>query len=53
MTGERLGHYQLMEKLGEGGMGAVYAARDLNLGRDAAIKVLLAKDAEELRAVAV
>ncbi len=36
----RLGHYQLLARIGQGGMGMVYQAKDQNLGRDVAIKVL-------------
>ncbi len=40
MIGRVLSHYQLVEKIGAGGMGEVYRARDLKLERDVAIKVL-------------
>jgi eukaryotic-like serine/threonine-protein kinase len=40
MVGEQLGHYRIVEKIGAGGMGEVYLATDLVLGRRAAIKVL-------------
>ena len=40
MTGETLAHYRVLEKIGEGGMGAVYLAEDTELERRLALKVL-------------
>ncbi len=45
--GQRLGSYEILAPLGSGGMGEVYRARDLNLDREVAIKVLAASFARD------
>src|SRR6478735_11310094 len=50
--GDRLGPYEIISLLGQGGMGEVFRARDPRLGRDVAIKILPARMAEDPNAAA-
>jgi serine/threonine protein kinase/Tol biopolymer transport system component len=46
-AGTKLGRYEIRSKIGEGGMGEVYLARDTQLDRDIAIKILTAQIARD------
>ncbi|MGH9388470.1 MAG: hypothetical protein ACRD1Z_02575 [Vicinamibacteria bacterium] len=41
--GSKLGHYEILERIGAGGMGEVYRAHDTKLKRDVAVKLLPAE----------
>src|SRR2546422_10794045 len=52
MTGQRIAQFEITGRIGQGGMGEVFRARDTRLNRDVAVKVLpkdFVADADRLR----
>ncbi len=52
MIGRMLAHYQVLDRIGEGGMGEVFRARDVTLDREVAIKILPAAFAADPERIA-
>ena len=52
LVGRRLSEYEISARIGAGGMGEVYRARDIKLGRDVAVKVLPAPMAQDATRIA-